>query len=111
MKKSVCFYEQAVQLDPAFALAWSRLSRADFDLYNSPNDPTDARRDSAKRALDMAQKLQPNSPETLLALAYYQAVVLRDYELAKTTYRLVSKMLPGSGEVPAALAGIARRQG
>src|SRR5205807_8746569 len=69
------FYEQAVQLDPAFALAWSRLSRVDFDLYNSPNDPTGARRDAAKRALDMAQKLQPNSPETLLALALYQFVV------------------------------------
>ena len=105
------FYEQAVKLDPAFALAWSRLSRVDFDLYNSPNDPTAARRDAANRALDMAQKLQPHSPETLLALATYQVVVLRDYELAKTTYRLVSKMLPGSSAVPASLAWIARRQG
>jgi TolB-like protein/Tfp pilus assembly protein PilF len=108
---AVGFYEQAVQLDPAFALAWSRLSRADFDLYNSPNDPTDARRDAAKRALDMAQKLQPHSPETLLALATYQVVVLRDYELAKTTYRTVGKMLPSSSDVPASLAWIARRQG
>jgi TolB-like protein/Tfp pilus assembly protein PilF len=111
MEKAVGFYERAVQLDPAFALAWSRLCRADLDLYSSPNDPTGARRDAAKRALDMAQKLQPNSPETLLALAYYQYGGLRDYELAKTTFRLVSKMLPGSSEVPAALAGIARRQG
>jgi TolB-like protein/cytochrome c-type biogenesis protein CcmH/NrfG len=108
---AVGFYEQAVQLDPAFALAWSRLSRADFDLYNSPNDPTDARRAAAKRALDMAQKLQPHSPETLLALATYQVVVLRDYELAKSTYRMVGKMLPGSSDVPASLAWIARRQG
>ena len=108
---AVGFYEQAVRLDPAFALAWSRLSRVDFDLYNSPNDPTDARRDAAKRALDMAQKLQPQAPETLLALATYQVVVLRDYELAKTTYRMVGKMLPGSSEVPASLAWIARRQG
>ncbi len=72
MEKAVGFYEQAVRLDPAFALAWSRLSRADLDLYNSPNDPTGARRDAAKRALEMAQKLQPNSPETLLAQAAYQ---------------------------------------
>ena len=111
MEKAVGFYEHAVQLDPAFALAWSRLSRANFDLYNSPNDPTDARRDAAKRALDMAQKLQPHSAETLLALATYQVVVLRDYETAKTTYRMVGKMLPGSSDVPASLAWIARRQG
>ena len=110
-EKAIGFYEQAVQLDPAFAVAWSRLSRADSDLYSSPNDPTGTRRDAAKLALDMAQKLQPNSPDTLLALAYYQFLVLRDYELAKTTFRLVSNMLPGSSEVPSALAWIARRQG
>jgi TolB-like protein/Tfp pilus assembly protein PilF len=111
MEKAAGSYEQAVQFDPAFVLAWSRLSRADSDLYSSPNDPTGTRRNAAKRALDMAQKLQPNSPETLLALAYYQLLVLRDNELAKTTFRVVNKMLPGSSEVPAALARIARRQG
>ena len=110
-EKAIGFYEHAVQLDPSFALAWSRLSRADSDAYSSPLDPTDARRDAAKRALDMAQKLQPNSAETLLALADYQVAVLRDYELAKGTYRLVSKMLPGTSEVSVALARIARRQG
>ena len=100
MEEASGFYERAVQFDPTFALAWSRLSRADLALYSSPNDPTDSRRDAAKRALEMAQKLQPNSPETLLALATYQVVVPRDNELAKTTYRQVGKMLPGSSDVP-----------
>ena len=111
MEEAVRFYERAVQLDPAFAVAWSRLSRADLDLYSSPNDPTVSRRDAAKRALDVAQTLKPNAPETLLALAAYQVAVLRDYDLAKTTYRLVSKMLPGSIDVPVSLARIARRLG
>ena len=66
-------------------------------------DTTAARRDAAKKALENAQKLQPNSPETLLALGYYQYRVLRDYGLAKTTFGHVSKMLPGSSEVPFAL--------
>ena len=61
------------------------------------------RRDAAKRALENAQKLEPNSPETLLALGYYQYWVLRDYGLAKTTFGRVSKMLPGSSEVLVAL--------
>ena len=74
-------------------------------------DITAARRDAAKRALENAQKLQPNSPETQLALGYYQYHVLRDYGLAKTTFGLVSKMLPGSSEVPCALALVARREG
>ena len=105
------FYERAVQLDPAFALAWARLSRANAQMYFSGLDRTPARRDATERALNTAQKLQPNSPETLLAQAYYQYWVLRDYELAKATFGRVRELLPGSSDVPAALALIARRQG
>jgi TolB-like protein/class 3 adenylate cyclase/Tfp pilus assembly protein PilF len=109
--KAIGFYEQAVQLDSNFALAWARLSRAHALVYSIRADTTAARRDAAKNALQNAQKLQRSSPETLLALGYYQYLVLRDYELAKTTFRLVSKMLPGSSEVPSALAGVTRREG
>ena len=112
VRKAIGFYERAVQLDPNFALAWARLSRADALLYFTRVDTTDAaRRDAAKRALENAQKLEPNSPETLLALGYYQYWVLRDYGLAKTTFERVSKMLPGSSEVPKALGVVTRREG
>src|SRR5262249_29742178 len=37
--------------------------------------------------------------------------VMRDYGSAKTTFERVSKMLPGSSEVPFALGAIARREG
>jgi len=110
-EKVVGFYERAVQLDPAFALAWARLSRANAQLYFGGLDKTSARRDATERALNTAQKLQPNSPETLLAQAYYQYWVLRDYELAKATFGRVRELVPGSSDVPAALALIARRQG
>jgi TolB-like protein/predicted Zn-dependent protease len=109
--KTIGFYEQAVQLDPNFVIAWARLSRAHAFLYFSRGNTTAARRDAAKRALENAQKLQPNSPETLLALGYYQYHVLREYASAKTTFERVSKMLPGSSEIPDALGLIARREG
>jgi tetratricopeptide (TPR) repeat protein len=111
MWKATSFYEQAVQLDPNFALGWARLSRADAVLYFSRSDKTAARREAAEGALENAQRLQPNSPETLLALGYYQYWVLRDYEIAKTTFKQVSEMLPGSSEVPIALGQVARREG
>jgi len=66
-QKAISFYKRAVHLDPGFAVAWSRLSRAHSSLYPSFGDSTEA----AKRALETAQKLQPDSPETLLALAQY----------------------------------------
>jgi TolB-like protein/class 3 adenylate cyclase/Tfp pilus assembly protein PilF len=111
LEKAVGFYERAVQLDPAFALAWARLSRANAFVYFGGLDKTTARRDATERALNTAQKLQPNSPETLLAQAYYQYWVLRDYDLAKATFDRVRELLPGSSDVPGALALIARRQG
>ncbi len=111
--KAAAFYKLAVELDPNFASAWARLSRADALLYfNRFIDVTLAARDDpAKRALENAQKLEPNSPETLLALGYYQYWVLRDYGAAKATFERVSKLLPGSSEVPEALGRVARREG
>jgi TolB-like protein len=111
LEKAIGFYERAAQLDPAFALAWARLSRANAFVYFLGVDSTPVRRDATERALNTAKKLQPNSPETLLALAYYQYYVLRDYELAKVTFGRVRELLPSSSDVPAALAAIARRQG
>ena len=102
-------FERAVQVDPNFALAWARLCRADAQLYF--DTASAASRDAAKRALENAQKLEPTSAETLLALGYYQYWVLRDYGSAKTSFDRVSKTLLGSSEVPMALGFIARRGG
>src|SRR4030095_10709427 len=110
--KGIGFYERAVQLDPDFAIAWARLSRADSRLYFNRGDAAAAARGgAAKHALERAQKLEANSPETLLALGYYQYLVQRDYGSARTTLESASKMLPGSSEVPRALGAIARREG
>jgi TolB-like protein/Tfp pilus assembly protein PilF len=109
-KTAIDSYERAVQIDPDFALAWARLSRVHANLYFAA-DKTATRRDAAKSALDNAQRLQPNSPETLLALGYYQYWVQRDYGLARTTFEHISKILPRSSEASRALGLIARREG
>jgi TolB-like protein len=107
--KTIGYFERAVQLDPNFALAWARLSRAHAYLYFQRVDG--ARPDAAKNALEHAQKLQPNSPETLLALGYYQYWVLRDYALAKATFHLVNTLSPNNSEVAWALSAVNRRDG
>jgi len=109
-EKALDFYQRAVQLDPNFAIAWARLSRR-HAVYYFGGAATPAHRDSAKRALENAQKLQPNSTETLLALGYYQYLRLSDFEAAKTTFTRVRKMLPGSSDVQLALGRVARREG
>ena len=68
-------------------------------------------RDAAKHALENMQKLEPDSPETLLALGYYQYMVLGDSGAARTTLERVSKMLPNSSEVRRGIGQIAKREG
>src|SRR5437764_1785599 len=110
--EAIGFYERAVQLNPNFALAWARLSRAQAFLYKEQADTTPpTRRDAAKSALEKAQRLEPNSPETLLALGYYEFWVLDDYGLAKTTFTELSKLLPGNSEIPAALGHVTQHGG
>ena len=110
--KATDSYERAIQLDPNFAIAWARLSRADALIYFNCQDTTCiARRDAAKRALGNAQKLEPDSPETLLALGYFQYLVLHDYGAAKATLSRAGKILPGNSDVSKALGSIARREG
>ena len=111
-RKAEGFYERAVQLDPNFAIAWARLSRMEAYFYFNRFDTTTAGRgDAAKRSLENAQKLEPNSPETLLALGYYQYWVLLDYGAAKATFESVTKMLPGGSEALIALGLVTRRVG
>jgi TolB-like protein/Tfp pilus assembly protein PilF len=107
--KTIGYFERAVQLDPDFALAWARLSRAHAYLYFQRVDT--ARPDLAKDALEQAQKLQPYSGDTLLALGYYQYWVLRDYGLARATFHDVDKLSPRSSEVAWALSAVNRRLG
>jgi TolB-like protein/Tfp pilus assembly protein PilF len=111
IRKAISFFERATQLDPNFALAWARLCRSKAFLYFRQSDTTAASREGAKVALENARKLQPDSSDTLLALGYYQYWVLRDFDVATATFRLVSKMLPSNSDVPFALGAIARRQG
>jgi TolB-like protein/tRNA A-37 threonylcarbamoyl transferase component Bud32 len=106
--KAIGYFEQAVKLDPNFAAAWARLSRTRAYLYFRANA---VHPDSARDALEHAQKLEPNSPETLLALGYYQYWVLGDYGHAKATFQLVYKLSPIKGEAAYALSVVNRREG
>ena len=104
-------YADAVRLDPKFVAAWARLARVDSLMVFLGTDATQERRDAARHALDTAIKLQSDSTDTLLAQGYYDYWVLRDYPKAKDLFAQVRNRLPNSGEVPSALALVARRQG
>ena len=110
-QEAIDFYQRAVQLDPNFADAWARLSRQDLGFYLNRAPNYAPRGEEAKRAVENAQRLAPNSTETLLAIGLYQFYMLRDTEAAKATFSRLGRMLPGSSEVPRVQGAIAAREG
>jgi TolB-like protein len=104
-------YQEAVTLDPSFALAWVYLSSADSALYWNGVDPTPTRLAAAKDAADRAVALDPNLPEIHLALGYYRYYGLRDFKGALQEFQLAEKSLPNDVGVLRAIGLIQRRLG
>jgi len=104
-------YQEAVKLDPTFVLAWARLSSVQSISYWLGLDPSPARLAAAKDSLDRARALDPNLPETHLALGYYRYYGERDFAGALAEFQLAEKNLPNNVDVLQAIGLIQRRLG
>jgi TolB-like protein/Tfp pilus assembly protein PilF len=103
--------EEAVRLDPRFAQAWALLARGYGHFYFFGIDATAARREAAVKAMETAEKLQPDLAETQLAKAWYLFRVERDFEGAKRVGETLRSKLPNNAEVPTLLSYVLFRQG
>jgi serine/threonine protein kinase/tetratricopeptide (TPR) repeat protein len=104
-------YQEAVKLDPDFALAWDYLSCAQSSFYWSAFDPSPARLAAAKDALDHAVALAPDLPETHLALGYYRYYGKRDFTGALAEFQQAEQGLPNNVDIVYAIGLIQRRLG
>jgi len=109
--KSIDAFENAVRLDPEFAIAWAHLCRQNGLAFINNVGPAPERREAARKALDMAIKFGPELVETQLAKAYYKYYCERDYEGAKAQLESIRRQYPNNAVVSEFLGGIARRQG
>src|SRR5205814_6635253 len=73
-------YEKAIRLDPNFALAEARLSHMESWMFYAI-EPLAARAQKARTAAEAALRLQPDLPESHLAMGYVDYVD-RDYDSA-----------------------------
>ena len=108
--KSIEAFEDAVRLDPEFALAWAHLCRQDGLVFIN-FDQSSQRRERARKALDMAMKFGPDLVETKLANGFYKYFVERDYESARAHLEAIRQQYPNNAVALESLGGIARRQG
>jgi TolB-like protein/Tfp pilus assembly protein PilF len=104
-------YQEAVELDPSFALAWAHLSCAQSRYYWQGFDPSPARLAAAKDVVDHTLALDPNLPETHLALGYYRYYGPRDFTGALAEFQRAEHGLPNNADVITAIGLIQRRVG
>jgi serine/threonine protein kinase len=105
------YFEQAVRLDPKFALAWAALARIDSLGYGSTLPPTAASREAARKAAETALALQPDLGEAFLALAQYHYYCLNDYNEAERYLERARPLLPNESQILRLMAALARERG
>jgi non-specific serine/threonine protein kinase len=105
------YFEQAVEIDPEFALAWARLCHAHRGMYFFGYDRTPERLEMARRAIDRALEIDPDSPEVHRELGFYYYHGLLDYDMALEEFERVARILPNDARSLYDIALIWRRRG
>jgi TolB-like protein len=101
---AVAAFQQAVEADPKFALAWARLGFCRSLLAYFGLDTSDAMRDRALANARRAFTLSPDLPEAHGALGYVYRIFFADYARALAEYRLAERGAPNNANVIAAIA-------
>src|SRR5436190_2251467 len=105
------FFDEAIRLDPKFALGWARAAVAHSRAYWGGYDRTPARAEMAKKAAAKAHQLQPELGETFLARGYYEYLVTRDFDAAWAAFKDALARLPNNSDALVALSLLERRKG
>ena len=103
-------YEEAILLDPTFALAYVKLAKIYINrFWYFDREQANLRR--AKAAIDNALNLMPEAPEALIALADYYYKGFRDYERSLELLDEAIKRSPQSSEAISLRGNVHRRSG
>jgi len=109
-RSAINLYEQAIGLDPKFALAHARLSASTSNLYHF-YEPIEPWKQKAQAEAVESLRLQPNLGEGHLALGLYHYYMESDYDAALRELGLAGNALPNDGDVGLYTAAIERRRG
>jgi TolB-like protein/Tfp pilus assembly protein PilF len=92
--KAISLLEQAIHLDPAFALAYCKLSDAHGMLYNGRVDHTPERLALSDAVINEALRLRPDLGEVHLGMAWHLWGCYHDVERARVQLGIAAQTLP-----------------
>lgn len=97
LRRAISYYQDAVALDPNFALAWSQLARAQSIVYLN-GTPTVAQARTARTAAERALALAPNGAAGHMALGTYYLALGQNTQ-ALSEFQLGSRAAPANAEL------------
>jgi TolB-like protein/Tfp pilus assembly protein PilF len=109
-RSAMRLFEQAITLDPRFALAHARLAATTSNLYHF-YEPTEPLKQKAHAEALESLRLQSNLGEGHLALGMYHYYMEGDYDAALRELDLAARALPNDGDVGLYTAAVERRRG
>ena len=105
-------YERAIARDPAFAYAQAQLSTVNGTMYWFGGvDPSPARRARAQAAMEAAQKIAPDAPETHFAQGSFAYLCENNWEKALKELTTAEAALPNDAELQYRIGITLRRLG
>ena len=99
LREGLRFFEQAVALDPGFALAWARVARAGAFLYAFGPQKTPELAERTREAAERAIALAPDLADAHSALGSYHALVLGNLRRGLEQQNQARRMAPGNADV------------
>ena len=109
-KTAVQLYEEAIELDPVFALAHARLAAASARIYHF-FEPTDLWKQRAKVEAVESLRLAPDLGEGHFALGLVRYWLEGAYAQALREFAAAQALLPNDTEISSMIAAVARREG
>jgi eukaryotic-like serine/threonine-protein kinase len=101
-------YEQAIELDPGFALAHAALSELHGSTYWFRYDPSPKRLAAQREAAEAALRLAPELPQARIAIGMWHHIGEGDWTAALAEYEVALKGLPNDAWL-VSLIGYAHR--
>jgi len=92
-------YQNAVEIDTTFALAYAELAHAHGRLIYLRQDLSESRFEKANQAAAKAIKFGSDQPRVHIALGYYYLYTFRDNEQALKHLEIAEKSLPNNVEI------------
>ncbi len=110
--RAIELLDEAVALDPEFALAYVELARAHSKLYwYAAADPTPERLAKMVAVVEAAQRIAPGTPEARIAAGYYHYYGRMDFTSALADFQTAEATRPNDADVHYMIGTTQRRLG